>query len=234
MSNCYPCWPLLDPYHLAAMRGDSFPVQEDHSIPQLFDIYISPPADCWWAGCWWAGPGAGWGSISFSSNSMSDYELTETWSSYSENSPSSKVEDTPSTLASLSAKHISKALWAEILFAILNDCGKEPHMQSYLFVVSLPQFAPGWGRVWENTDCCWCFEKYVLVNFITIFFGGEASYVYSAQCEQWAYVWFLCPDCHVLTSISVVLYLFSMVRAWVGWAVYVCFSVFWGISMFSA
>ena len=41
-------------------------------------------------------------------------------------------------------------------------------------------------------------------------------------------------SCHVLTSISVVLYLFSTVRAWVGWAVYVSFSMFWGISMFSA
>jgi hypothetical protein len=38
---------------------------------------------------------------------------------------------------------ISKALWAEF---------EEPHMQSYLFVVSLPQFAPGWGSVWGNVS----------------------------------------------------------------------------------
>ena len=33
--------------------------------------------------------------------------------------------------------------------------------------------------------------------------------------------------CHILTFISFVLYLFSMVRAWVGWTVYVCFSMIW-------
>ena len=44
----------------------------------------------------------------------------------------------------------SKALWAEIIFAILIDFGKEPHTQSYFVLWRSPNLQSGWsvGKYW--------------------------------------------------------------------------------------